>query len=70
MASIVTSSLAATGLPLESGYTTGFAAMTGALVLAAGAGLLIPAVRRMRPQAATEPEQTGQAELSLAGESE
>jgi len=70
MASIVTSSLAATGLPLESGYTTGFAAMTGALVLAAGAGLLIPAVRRMRPQAATEPEQTRQAELSLAGEGE
>jgi hypothetical protein len=70
MASIVTSSLAATGLPLESGYTTGFAAMTGALVLAAGAGLLIPAVRRMRPQSAAEPEQTGQAELSLASEGE
>src|SRR5690242_1457320 len=70
MASIVTSSLAATGLPLESGYTTGFAAMTGALVLAAGAGLLIPAVRRMRPQAPAEPEQTGQAQLTLAGEGE
>jgi EmrB/QacA subfamily drug resistance transporter len=70
MASIVTSSLAANGLPLESGYTTGFAAMTGALVLAAGAGLLIPAARRMRPPSATEPEQTGQAELSLASEGE
>jgi len=70
MASIVTSRLAATGLPLESGYTTGFAAMTGALVLAAGAGLLIPAVRRMRPQAPAEPEQTGQAQLTLAGEGE
>ena len=79
MASIVTSSLAANGLPLESGYTIGFAVMTGALVLAAGAGLLIPAVRRMRPQSA-EPEQTGQAqtgqaqtgqaELTLAGEGE
>jgi predicted MFS family arabinose efflux permease len=70
MASIVTSSLAATGLPLESGYTTGFAAMTGALVLAAGAGLLIPAVGGVRPQSAAEPEQTGQAELSLASEGE
>jgi hypothetical protein len=75
MASIVTARLAPTGLPLESGYTTGFAAMTGALVLAAGAGLLIPAVRRMRQQAAAAPEQTGQAqtgqaELSLAGDGE
>jgi MFS family permease len=67
MASIVTSRLAPTGLPLESGYTTGFAVMTGALVLAAMAGLLIPAVRRLRPQAAAAP---AQAELSLAGESE
>jgi EmrB/QacA subfamily drug resistance transporter len=77
MASIVTSRLAPSGLPLDSGYTTGFAVMTGALVLAAGAGLLIPAVRRMRQQAAATPEQeqtgqahTGQEELSLAGESE
>jgi hypothetical protein len=77
MASIVTSRLAPSGLPLDSGYTTGFAVMTGALVLAAGAGLLIPAVRRMRQQAAAPPEQeqtgqaqTGQEELSLAGESE
>ncbi|MGD0241234.1 MAG: MFS transporter [Streptosporangiaceae bacterium] len=77
MASIVTSRLAPSGLPLDSGYTTGFAVMTGALVLAAGAGLLIPAVRRMRRQAAATPEQertgqaqTGQEELSLAGESE
>jgi MFS family permease len=80
MASIVTARLAPTGLPLESGYTIGFAAMTGALVLAAGAGLLIPAARRTREQAATEPEQagqaqtgqaqTGQAELSLAGDGE
>ena len=48
MASIVTSQLAPSGLPLESGYTTGFAVMTGGLVLAALAGLLIPAVRRLR----------------------
>jgi EmrB/QacA subfamily drug resistance transporter len=68
MASIVTSRLASSGLPLESGYTTGFAVMTGALVLAAVAGLLIPAARRLRRQAdAAGPEQ---AELALAGESE
>jgi EmrB/QacA subfamily drug resistance transporter len=68
MASIVTSRLASSGLPLESGYTTGFVVMTGALVLAAVAGLLIPAARRLRPQPdAAGPEQ---AELALAGESE
>ena len=42
MASIVTSQLAPSGLPKESGYTTGFAVMAGGLVLAALAGLLIP----------------------------
>jgi EmrB/QacA subfamily drug resistance transporter len=68
MASIVTSRLASSGLPLESGYTTGFAVMTGALVLAAVAGLLIPAARRLRPQA--DPAGPEQAELALAGESE
>jgi EmrB/QacA subfamily drug resistance transporter len=45
MASIVTSHLAASGLPKEVGYTTGFAALAGCLVLAALAGLLIPALR-------------------------
>jgi hypothetical protein len=45
MASIVTSHLARNGLPLASGYTTGFAALTGGLILATIAGLLIPAVR-------------------------
>jgi EmrB/QacA subfamily drug resistance transporter len=45
MASIVTSHLADSGLPKEAGYTTGFAALTGCLVLAALAGLLIPALR-------------------------
>jgi EmrB/QacA subfamily drug resistance transporter len=68
MASIVTSRLASSGVPLESGYTTGFAVMTGALVLAAVAGLLIPAARRLRPQ--TDPAGPEQAELALAGESE
>ncbi|MGB6456139.1 MAG: MFS transporter [Streptosporangiaceae bacterium] len=42
MASIVTSKLEPSGLPKESGYTTGFAVMAGGLVLAALAGLLIP----------------------------
>jgi hypothetical protein len=52
MASIVTSQLMASGLPRESGYTTGFAVMTAGLLLAAAAGLLIPAARR--PRASTE----------------
>jgi EmrB/QacA subfamily drug resistance transporter len=45
MASIVTSQLAKTGLPLQSGYTAGFAIMAVVLVLATAAGLLIPAAR-------------------------
>jgi MFS family permease len=45
MASIVTSQLGPSGLPRESGYTTGFAVMACGLVLAALAGLLIPARR-------------------------
>jgi MFS family permease len=51
MASIVTSQLMASGLPRESGYTTGFAVMTAGLLLAATAGLLIPAPRRPRASA-------------------
>jgi EmrB/QacA subfamily drug resistance transporter len=46
MASIVTARLAKSGLPLQSGYTTGFAVMAVVLLLATGAGLLIPAARR------------------------
>jgi len=46
MASIVTARLLPSGLPAESGYTTGFAIMAAGLVLAALAGLLIPATRR------------------------
>jgi EmrB/QacA subfamily drug resistance transporter len=45
MASIVTSQLGPSGLPKESGYTTGFAVMAAGLVLAALAALLIPAAR-------------------------
>jgi EmrB/QacA subfamily drug resistance transporter len=48
MASIVTSQLEPSGLPKESGYTTGFAVMAGGLVLAALAGLLIPSARGAR----------------------
>ena len=58
MASIVTSHLEPSGLPNQSGYTTGFAVMTAMLVLAALAGLLIPVMRRQgRPG---EPEQAGE----------
>jgi len=46
MASIVTARLLPSGLPREAGYTAGFAAMTAAVLLAAAAGLLIPAGRR------------------------
>jgi EmrB/QacA subfamily drug resistance transporter len=57
MASIVTSQLAPTGLPKESGYTTGFAVMAAGLLLAALAGLLIPAAAARRSSGvADEPE--------------
>lgn len=58
MASIVTAHLAKSGLPLESGYTTGFVVMTVGLVFATGAALLIPARRRR--------DQPGAAVLTLA----
>src|ERR1700733_10843859 len=48
MASIVTAKLEPSGLPVESGYTTGFGIMAGVLVVAALAGLLIPSQRRLR----------------------
>jgi EmrB/QacA subfamily drug resistance transporter len=51
MASIVTSQLAPSGLPKDAGYTTGFAVMACCLVLAAGAGLLMPTVKRLRRSA-------------------
>jgi EmrB/QacA subfamily drug resistance transporter len=46
MASVVTANAGPSGLPSESGYTHGFLMLTGALVLAALAALLIPAVGR------------------------
>ena len=60
MASIVTSQIGSSGLPKESGYTTGFAAMAGGLVLAGLAGLLIPSLRGPRRMAG-EPEHAGTA---------
>ncbi|MCD5354396.1 MFS transporter [Kineosporia mesophila] len=45
MASVVTAHAGAGGFPEESGYTLGFALLTGALVLATLAGLLIPDLR-------------------------
>lgn len=44
MASIVTARLDPQGLPKESGYTGGFAMLAGCMLLAALAGLLIPAL--------------------------
>jgi len=51
MASIVTSQIGPSGLPKESGYTIGFAVMAAGLVLAALAGLLVPASRGRVPAA-------------------
>jgi EmrB/QacA subfamily drug resistance transporter len=55
MASVVTAHAGPTGLPSEAGYTNGFLVLTGALVLAAFAALLIPAVRR-NPLTHLEPD--------------
>ena len=55
MASVVTAHVDASGLPREAGYVNGFLMLTGALVLAAFAALLIPAVRR-DPVSHHEPE--------------
>jgi sugar phosphate permease len=46
MASIVTAKLEPSGFPTGAGYTTGFGVMTGVLVVAALAALLIPSQRR------------------------
>jgi EmrB/QacA subfamily drug resistance transporter len=64
MASIVTSQLGPTGLPREAGYTTGFAVMAGGLVLAAIAGLLIPAASGLQ-RVASEPSH--EASAAVAG---
>lgn len=54
MASIVTSNLEPGGLPKESGYTNGFAMLGAGLILAAAAGLLIPATGRTGSASAAE----------------
>jgi sugar phosphate permease len=46
MAGVVTAHMGPNGLPREAGYVNGFLLLTGALVLAALAAILIPAVRR------------------------
>jgi len=64
MASIVTSRLQPSGLPVESGYTIGFAVMAGGLVLAAVAGLLIPTARNRH----SAPVALEHAELAMVAE--
>jgi MFS family permease len=65
MASIVTSQLAPSGLPKESGYTTGFAVMAAGLLLAAIAGRLIPTSRR--PQSAVAEPEHGELAMVAGG---
>ena len=56
LAGVVTASVVgSTGLPAQSGYTTAFLLAAGGLLLAAFAGLLVPAVRR-DPVTHEEPE--------------
>jgi MFS family permease len=62
MASIVTSHTLPSGLPKEAGYTAGFLMLTGAAVLAALAGTLIP-----RLHAARDAHQVEQATMAHAG---
>ena len=57
MASVVTASPAADGLPREAGYTHGFAMLGAAMVVAAFAAVLIPVTRRTtRVDFADEPQ--------------
>jgi EmrB/QacA subfamily drug resistance transporter len=64
MSSIVTSTAHAGGLPRESGYTHGFALLTGASIAAALAAMLVPSTVRSlsRPR---RPEPVAHAELGL-----
>ncbi len=65
MASIVTSHAAANGLPKESGYTSGFAMLAVALLLASLAGLLIPRMHVARDAHQQEQASMSHAELAL-----
>jgi MFS family permease len=62
MASIVTAQLEPSGLPKEVGYTLGFAMLTGALLIAAAAAILIPSPSRKADLPDDEPSH---AELAL-----
>jgi len=55
MASVVTAHAGPAGLPTETGYTTGFLMLTGAMLLAALAALLIPGLRQ-DPRTRAEPD--------------
>jgi predicted MFS family arabinose efflux permease len=69
MASIVTAKLEPSGLPVESGYTTGFGIMAGVLVVAALAGALIPSQRRVRGVAgAAATEEAAVGTLAMSGD--
>ncbi|WNI14486.1 MFS transporter [Actinacidiphila sp. ITFR-21] len=65
MASVVTASPAADGLPKESGYTNGFAMLGGALLIAAFAAVLIPVTRRGTRIALFTSDEPAHAELAL-----
>jgi hypothetical protein len=65
MASIVTAKLEPSGLPVQSGYTAGFAIMAGVLVVAALAGVLIPSARRPR---SAEVKDAAVGTLAMAGD--
>ncbi|MEC3998774.1 MFS transporter [Actinacidiphila sp. DG2A-62] len=65
MASVVTASPAADGLPREAGYTNGFAMLGGALLIAAFAAMLIPVTRRSNVVAHSE-EQAQSAPVAAA----
>jgi MFS family permease len=60
MASIVTARVAPDGLPVEAGYTRGFALLGAALIVAAAAALLIP-----RTRLRSAPDEPEHAELAL-----
>jgi EmrB/QacA subfamily drug resistance transporter len=72
MASIVASHLAPSGLPEESGYTTGFAVIACGLVLGAVAGALIPSARRLRraagERAHASPDAVPSAAIAISAE--
>jgi EmrB/QacA subfamily drug resistance transporter len=68
MASIVTARLEPSGLPKESGYTTGFAVLALGLVVAALAALLIPSVRRLGQPAQRVTEQEAVSALTMSGD--